>query len=154
MNALPSTSLPKHVSLLGYGGLLPFISLALLIPFSTDYRPLFAIALVNYGAVILSFVGALHWGFAMTAQDMKVEQRSGRFIWSVIPALIAWIATLLPMPLGCVLLVIGFVVHLWQDRQLVRVISLPAWYLPMRLRLTVVASICLLLAAMVEALHL
>ncbi|RML20177.1 hypothetical protein ALQ99_04976, partial [Pseudomonas syringae pv. lapsa] len=47
MNALPSTSLPKHVSLLGYGGLLPFISLALLIPFSGNYRPLFAIALVN-----------------------------------------------------------------------------------------------------------
>ena len=154
MNALPSTSLPKHVSLLGYGGLLPFISLALLIPFSSDYRPLFAIALVNYGAVILSFVGALHWGFAMTAQDMKAEQRSGRFIWSVIPALIAWIATLLPMPLGCLLLVIGFVVHLWQDRQLSRVISLPAWYLPMRLRLTVVASVCLLLAAIVEVLHL
>ena len=59
MNVLPSTSPPKHVSLLGYGGLLPFIFLALLIPFSLDYRPLFAIALVNYGAVILSFVGAL-----------------------------------------------------------------------------------------------
>ncbi|KZL38848.1 hypothetical protein VT47_12600, partial [Pseudomonas syringae pv. syringae] len=80
--------------------------------------------------------------------------RSGRFIWSVIPALIAWIATLLPMPLGCLLLVIGFVVHLWQDRQLSRVKSLPAWYLPMRLRLTVVASVCLLLAAIVEVLHL
>ncbi|RXU12358.1 DUF3429 domain-containing protein, partial [Pseudomonas syringae] len=49
MNALPSTSLPKHVSLLGYGGLLPLISMALLIPPSSDYRPLFANALVNYG---------------------------------------------------------------------------------------------------------
>ncbi|WP_232915626.1 hypothetical protein [Pseudomonas syringae] len=41
MNALPSTSLPKSISLLGYGGLLPFISLALLIPFSyavANYR--------------------------------------------------------------------------------------------------------------------
>jgi hypothetical protein len=69
-------------------------------------------ALVNYGAVILSFVGALHWGFAMTVQDMSAEQGRDRFIWSVIPALIAWIATLLLMPLGCLLLVIGFVVHL------------------------------------------
>jgi uncharacterized membrane protein len=153
MNALPSTSLPKHVSLLGYGGLLPFIFLALLIPLSLDYRPLFAIALVNYGAVILSFVGALHWGFAMTVQDLSAEQGSDRFIWSVIPALIAWIATLLPMPLGCLLLVIGLVVHLRQDRQLLRVTSLPAWYLPMRLRLTLTASVCLLLAAIVEALH-
>ena len=153
MNALPLTSMPKHVSLLGYGGLLPFIFLALLIPFSLDYRPLFALALVNYGAVILSFVGALHWGFAMTVQGMSVEQGSHRFIWSVIPALIAWIATLLPMPLGCLLLVIGLVAHLREDRQLLRVMSLPAWYLPMRLRLTVVASVCLMFVAMVEALH-
>ena len=153
MNALPSTSLPKHVSLLGYGGLLPFIFLALLIPFSLDYRTLFEIALVNYGAVILSFVGALHWGFAMTVQDISAEQRRDRFIWSVIPALTAWVATLLPMPLGCLLLVIGFVGHFLQDRRLLRVISLPAWYLPMRLRLTLVASVCLMLAAMVELLH-
>lgn len=153
MNVLPSTSPPKHVSLLGYGGLLPFIFLALLIPFSLDYRPLFAIALVNYGAVILSFVGALHWGFAMTVQDMSAEQGRDRFIRSVIPALIAWIATLLPMSLGCLLLVIGLVFHLRQDRKLLRVINLPAWYLPMRLRLTLVASVCLLLTAMVEALH-
>lgn len=153
MNVLPSTSAPKHISLLGYGGLLPFIFLALLIPFSLDYRPLFASALVNYGAVILSFVGALHWGFAMTVQDMSAEQGRDRFIWSVAPALIAWIATLLPTPLGCLLLVAGLVAHLRQDRQLLRVISLPAWYLPMRLRLTLVASACLLLAAMVEAFH-
>ncbi len=104
MNALHSTSLPKHVRLLGYGGLLPFIFLALLIPFTLDYRTLFEIALVNYGAVILSFVGALHWGFAMTVQDISVEQRRDRFIWSVIPALVAWVATLLPIPLGCLLL--------------------------------------------------
>ncbi len=153
MNVLPSTSPPKHVSLLGYGGLLPFIFLALLIPFSLDYRTLFENALVNYGAVILGFVGALHWGFAMTVQDMSAKQRRGRFIWSVIPALIAWIATLLPMPLSCSLLIIGLVAQLRQDRQMLRVVSLPAWYLPMRLRLTLVASACLMLAAMVEELH-
>ena len=153
MNVSPSIFPPKHVRMLGYGGLLPFIFLALLIPFSLDYRTLFENALVNYGAVILSFVGALHWGFAMTVQDMSAKQRSDRFIWSVITALIAWIATLLPMPLGCLLLVIGLVAQLRQDRQLLRVMSLPAWYLPMRLRLTLVASVCLLLAAMVETLH-
>lgn len=153
MNVLSSTSLPRHVSLLGYGGLLPFIGLALVIPFSLDYRPLFAVALVNYGAVILSFVGALHWGFAMTVQEMSTEQSRDRLIWSVIPALIAWIATLLSLPLGCLLLVIGFVVHFRQDRQLLQVMRLPAWYLPMRLRLTLVASVCLLVTAIVETLH-
>lgn len=153
MNLLSSTLPPRHVALLGYGGLLPFIGLALLLPFSLEYRPLWSVALVTYGAVILSFVGALHWGFAMTAQDLSAEQRRDRFIWSVIPALIAWAATLLPVSWGFLLLIVGFVMHYWQDRQLFRFISLPVWYLPMRLRLTSVASLCLLLGAGVMATH-
>ncbi|MGV8916545.1 MAG: DUF3429 domain-containing protein [Pseudomonas sp.] len=153
MNALSSTSPPRHVALLGYGGLLPFMGLALLIALSLDYRSLWAVALVSYGAVILSFVGALHWGFAMTLQDMRDEQRRERLVWSVIPALVAWVATLLPMPLGCLLLIAGFVVHFWQDRRLLQVVTLPAWYLPMRLRLTTVASVCLLLGAIIVAVH-
>jgi hypothetical protein len=147
MNLSSSISPPRYVFLLGYGGLLPFIGLALLILTSLDDRPFWAVALVNYGAVILSFIGALHWGFAMSVQNMSAELRRDRLIWSVIPALIAWLSTLLPVPVGCLLLVIGFVVHLWQDRRLVQVVSLHAWYLPMRLRLTAVACVCLLIGA-------
>jgi hypothetical protein len=36
-------------------------------------------ALLGYGAVILSFVGALHWGFAMTLPDMPLRQRHACF---------------------------------------------------------------------------
>ncbi len=147
MSTLPSDSPPRHVALLGYGGLLPFISLALLISFSPEHSPFFGRALVAYGAVILSFVGALHWGFAMILQDMSADQRRGRFIWSVIPSLIAWPATLVSIPLGCLLLIVGFVAHYWRDRQLVKLASLPDWYLPMRVRLTMVASVCLLWGA-------
>ena len=43
------------------------------------------------------------------------------------------------------LLIAGFILHYWQDRRLAASVSLPAWYLPLRLRLTVVA--CLALAA-------
>ena len=147
MNVSSSISPPRHIVLLGYGGLLPFIGLALLILTSVEYRPLLAVALVNYGAVILSFVGALHWGFAMSVQNMSAELRRDRLIWSVIPALVAWLSTLLPVPVGCLLLIVGFVVHFWQDRQLVRVVNLHAWYLPMRFRLTAVVSVCLLIGA-------
>ena len=147
MNVSSSLSPPRYVVMLGYGGLLPFIGLALLILTSLENRSFWAVALVNYGAVILSFVGALHWGFAMSVQNMSAELRRGRLIWSVAPALIAWLSTLVPVPLGCLLLIGGFVVHFWQDRQLVQVVSLHAWYLPMRLRLTTVASVCLLVGA-------
>ncbi|WP_242149446.1 hypothetical protein [Pseudomonas sp. ArH3a] len=57
MNALPSTSLPKHVSLLGYGGLLPFIFLALLIPFSLDYQTSIGTAL---RCGLISFDSTMH----------------------------------------------------------------------------------------------
>lgn len=147
MNVSSSISPPRHIVLLGYGGLLPFVGLALLILTSVEYRPFLAVALVNYGAVILSFVGALHWGFAMSVQNMSAELRRDRLIWSVIPALIAWLSTLLPVPVGCLLLIVGFVVHYWQDRQLVRAVNLDVWYLPMRFRLTAVASVCLLIGA-------
>lgn len=150
MKAL-SLSPPRYIALLGYGGLLPFVGLLLLILFSAQYRPFLTQALVAYGVVILSFVGALHWGFAMTLQGLHADQCRERFIWSVIPALIAWPALLLPAPLGLLLLIFGFVAHYWQDRRLVKAAALPAWYLPMRLRLTLVASLCLLLSAITVA---
>lgn len=151
MKASSLSSSPRYVALLGYGGLLPFVGLLLLILFSVEYRPFLTQALVAYGAVILSFVGALHWGFAMTLQGLSADQCRERFIWSVIPALIAWPALLLPAPLGLLLLIFGFVTHYWQDRRLVKAATLPAWYLPMRLRLTLVASLCLLLGAITVA---
>jgi hypothetical protein len=151
MKASSLSSPPRYVALLGYGGLLPFVGLLLLILFSAQYRPFLTQALVAYGAVILSFVGALHWGFAMTLQDLHADQCRERFIWSVIPALIAWPALLLPAPLGLLLMILGVVAHYWQDRRLVKAATLPAWYLPMRLRLTLVASLCLLLSAITVA---
>ena len=47
------------------------------------------------------------------------------------------------------LLVAGFVAHCAQDRRLVAQVgaALPAWYLPLRTRLTLVASACLLAGA-------
>lgn len=153
MNVSSATSPPTPVGLLGYGGLLPFIGLALVIPFSDEHGEFLGRALVAYGAVILSFVGALHWGFAMTLQELSPEQRRARFIWSVLPALIAWPSTLLPVPLGCVLLIVGFAAHYWQDRHMVRALRLPDWYLPLRIQLTSVASVCLLIGAIAVAIH-
>jgi hypothetical protein len=91
----------------------------------------------------VSFVGALHWAFAMTLPELDTEQRVVRFVWSVIPALLAWTALLLPPLLAATLLIAGFVVHYLQDRRLDSLSNLANWYLPMRLRLSSVACICL-----------
>lgn len=46
--------------------------------------------------------------------------------------------------LAPLILLLGFVLHIVQDKMLAEPAGLPAWYLPLRWRLTVVACICLL----------
>lgn len=148
--ALP-TALPASVAWLGYGGLLPFAALAV-IGWWAPGTPLWGTALwgtalLAYGAVILSFVGALHWGFAMVLGGLSDRERTHRFVWSVVPSLLAWPAVLLPMAGGAALLIVGFAAHLAQDLRLASRAALPAWYQPLRWRLTVTACVCLALGA-------
>lgn len=150
--AAPDAALPRTVAWLGYGGLLPFLFLAPASIFDENHALYWADGLFAYGAIILSFVGALHWGFAMTAGALCTEsgrhQRDACFVWSVVPALIAWLALLLAPLLSSLLLIAGFVAHYWQDRRLAADADLPEWYLPLRLRLSAVACFCLALGGL------
>jgi Protein of unknown function (DUF3429) len=143
MNADDQEKLPTIVSLLGYGGLIPFISLALATLLDNGHASIWREALFAYGAVILSFVGALHWAFAMMSPTLSSRQRNGVYIWSVMPALIGWLAILLPLKPASSLLVLGFIAQYWQDMRLAKNVVLPDWFLPLRFRLTLVAVVCL-----------
>ncbi|MCF8161125.1 MAG: DUF3429 domain-containing protein [Polaromonas sp.] len=135
---------PHSVTWLAYGGLIPFVALALAGALNVPYHALLPGALVAYGAVILSFVGALHWGFAMVHPAATERPMHGLFLWSVLPSLIGWLALLVPThAAAATLLIAGFLAHYRQDLRLARAITLPAWYLPLRLQLTVVACLCL-----------
>lgn len=145
--AAPHASMrpPPVVGILGYGGLIPFIT-------SATFRWLnllgradqWLLLLVAYGAVILSFVGALHWGFAMMAPGVDRARRTQCYVWSVIPALIGIAAIGLNSSLSLTLLVSGFALAYWQDAALANRISLPAWYPRLRAHLSIVACVCLL----------
>jgi hypothetical protein len=141
--ASPDASPPRHVAWLGYGGLVPFVGLAAASLLGVEPRTT-SLALLAYGAVILSFVGALHWAFAMLLPQLAVMRRTWMYAWSTVPALIAWCALLLEPRVGSVILVMTFALHYLQDRRLSVQGLLPAWYLPLRLRLSMVAIICLL----------
>ena len=138
-----SVALPRTVAWLGYGGLLPFLVLTPASLLDHHHGAVWSDALYAYGAIILSFIGALHWGLAMTLPELSERQRSAWFAWSVVPALIAWPAVLFSPPLAAPLLVLGFIAHYLQDRRLTRQATLPDWYLPLRLRLSSVAVVCL-----------
>lgn len=142
---LASLSLPRHVAWLGYGGLMPFIGLVVLAGVDPHHTLAWSDALIGYGAIILSFIGAVHWGVAMSAADLAPECQRRTFMWSIVPALIAWPATVLAGSIASLILVIGFVLHFVQDKVLAGSAHLPVWYVPFRRHLTLVACLCLLL---------
>jgi hypothetical protein len=130
---------------LGAAGALLFVALGLLSWIEGPWQSEVRFALIAYGAVILSFVGALHWAFAMLAADMTEAERKRGYAWSVLPAVLGWIALLLPPSLSVALLLLGLWSHYSQDVRLTHRVALADWYLPLRLGLTSAASVGLII---------
>ena len=85
---------PAPAAWLGYGGLLPFIAMAAGSWLDAKHSAAWQQAQVGYGAVILSFVGALHWAFAMRGPTENGAALAQLYVWSVMPALAGWVAQL------------------------------------------------------------
>ena len=135
------------ITRLGYAGLIPFVLLAVLMWLvDAELVPFIAIALGGYAATIVSFLGGVHWGIGF----MKGENTPRyHFIWGVVPALIAWLALLMPAYAALPLLGLVVVACYAIDSKTYPDAGLASW-LPMRLRLTVIASAsCILSAAAV-----
>ena len=122
---------------LGYAGLIPFVTLAVLYPFfQGDVQQYIGRALVSYGAVIISFLGATHWGAAISGVDTTNPSR--RMLFSVLPALLAWVAVLLPLVYGLFVILASLITIYLVDS---RWGALHAWYLILRRRLTLIATL-------------
>lgn len=140
-----ATTMPAAALWLGGTGLIPFIApvVVLWLGWPAWREPAWAV-LHSYAAVILSFVGAIHWGAALRETDTgRLWQAMG---WSVIPALLAWVTLLLPHAYGVALLLLGFAAQYWMDRRAVALGWLPAWYGQLRRLLTSGVAACLALA--------
>ena len=101
--------IPRPAFLLGTAGLIPFVVLAsalYALPGSTS--PMLLFWLSAYSAVILSFVGAVHWGAALVHPRMRDSDRVVFMTWSAVPALTAWVSLLLPPKTGLLLMGASF----------------------------------------------
>ncbi|SDI24819.1 Protein of unknown function [Pseudomonas benzenivorans] len=139
---------PRLAILLGYAGLLPFVSGALgiwVIP--VGWRPFVLEALLDFAAVILAFMGAIHWGLAMRA-DASDERAQMQLGLSVIPPLLGWLAIAggMPMWLALPICLIAFVALYGADLRAAKLGLAPRWYPTLRTPLTVIVTLSLLLA--------
>ncbi|MES2713889.1 MAG: DUF3429 domain-containing protein [Pseudomonadota bacterium] len=131
--------LPLPARVFGLAGLIPFLGLAL----ACWTRPELGFGLAAYGATILAFLGAVHWGFALS---------DGRALWwrygfGVLPALVAWVALLLPLVQGLMLIALGIFATALMERLAATHGLVPAPYLALRFVLSAGAIFGLLLGA-------
>lgn len=134
-------SLPQGLTALGYAGLLPFVACVLAIALlEGETRAFAARSLVAYGAVILSFLGAVHWGLVLRQPDAAAP---ARLAIGVLPSLAGWVALLLPDRYALALLVVAFGGFWLYEHRGVGPALLPPGYLDLRRALSL--AVCALL---------
>ena len=133
-------AMPVVIALLGYGGAIPFMALAgaHLLSLHTPFAAPGAM-LVGYGAIILSFVGALHWGSHLRDEVIL----PAHYIWSIVPALIGWLALMAPLMMAALMLIVGLLLCWWVDRAQIKTGRWPAWMGRLRAHLTLLACLSL-----------
>jgi hypothetical protein len=134
-----TTPTHKTINQLSYAGLLPFVGLAALMwVIQADLLHFVAVALTGYAAVIVSFLGGIHWGIGFLHASAASRFH---FVWGVVPSLLAWLALLMPAHAALPLLGLVLVACYAVDRKTYPAVGLSHW-LPLRLRLTLVATLC------------
>ena len=143
MSALPIDTKSPVAKQLGYLALLPFIVGALLVWFvRVDARGHVAAALSAYAAVVIAFLGGIHWGFGF----VRAAPEPRLFVWGVVPALVAFVAVLMPPYAGLVIHGAMLVGCYLVDRNIYPAHGASRW-LVLRFRLSLGASLSCFLGA-------
>lgn len=144
-------SLPKTAWYLGYGGLMPFLGLTaalILQVYALPFASGMSVAgwLLVYAATIVSFIGAVHWGIALGMADtLSDDRKSWLMVYSVLPALLAWVILLLPENIALFMMA-GCVVLAYAADRLWLFPLLRSDYARLRWHLTVVVTLSLMIA--------
>ena len=143
------TPIPRSALILGLAGVLPFVwgaatllSDPLAVWAQRAIGPRFVGPYVQlfYGAIILSFMSGVLWGFATKADG---AQAATGYALSVIPALWAFFTTGGGAYAAATSLIAGFAGLLLLDWQFWRWGLAPDWWMPLRVLLSVLVVACL-----------
>lgn len=147
--------IPRAPFMLGLAGLIPFVwgAITTVLPdlglwgaqtigprFVGPYVQLF------YGAVILSFMSGVLWGFATKAEG---GQAATGYALSVLPALWAFFMTGGGPTSAGIYLIAGFLGLLALDYMFSQWGLTPPWWIPLRILLTAIVVTCLAIGVLV-----
>ncbi len=141
--------IPPAIRFLTALGFVPFVVLAMAAAFlPPEYQPLTLKLQHLFGAVILSFLGGIYWGWELAicyAQTQAVS--TPRLIIGILPPIFGWLSLLLPVTLaglalaGCFAALLAY--DLWRTNHHLA----PRWYPNVRIPVTVVVITSLIIPA-------
>jgi hypothetical protein len=139
-------SLPPIAIVLGVGGLVPFLVFGLGAVGGDTPRPFAMLGLLAYGAVILSFLGGVHWGFVLAGEDDD-KPAGTRLSLGVVPSLIGWAAVLISSFangfFSLAALIAGFVASVMIEHRASKRDLVPPGYMALRWGLSMVVILML-----------
>lgn len=139
-----NTAIPRMPLILGLAGLLPFLwgAITAISPTMQAWGvnvigPRFVGPFVSlfYGAIILSFMSGVLWGFSARLEE---KQAATGFFLSVLPALWVFFTTGSGASSSAVTLMIGFLGVLVLDWYFWRMGATPPWWMQLRMLLTAI----------------
>jgi len=147
---LQSPTDPALMRHLGHAGLIPFVLLALLLWLLSGPQQTFvSVALASYAALIVSFLGGIHWGIAWVvarSAPHPTPLSTPHVLWGVTPSLLAWPGLLMPPFAGLAWLGFLLILCYLADRVLYARAGLQPW-LTLRFRLSAIASLSCFIGA-------
>jgi hypothetical protein len=139
--------LPILAVILGLAGIIPFLLCGLAAAQSNSPEAVMAAyVLIGYGAVILAFLGGVHWGFTLSTAHDPAE--IPRLILGVLPALAGWAALAASLYagqpiIGLLLLIAAYILVIIAEWHGHRRGWVPGGYIGMRLAITCVVVLIL-----------
>lgn len=143
-------AVPQVPLVLGVAGLVPFFGLGLLVAMGATGTPGFSgiapgTALLVYAALILSFLGGVRWGVAVSMEDQGRARRE--YVISVVPTLVAWATLAMSLSAGLWTMTVLMVALALFDYGLTCRNEAPEWYGRLRLGLGAGTALALGIAA-------
>ncbi len=134
------TEVPTPALILGLAGLAPFLLGAGAMALGSPTVVVNAyLHLLRYAAIILTYIGAVHWGLAVAAG----ETRWWWYAVSILPALVAWLVVSVAGPVFQFgVMAIAYFVVFMVDLRAVEAGLAPRWYANLRKFLTIAVLLC------------
>ncbi|MBS0644062.1 MAG: DUF3429 domain-containing protein [Acetobacteraceae bacterium] len=132
-------------------GLVPFFVLAVR---SVSALPLVAqvsvIGLIDYAALVLGFIGGIHWGLALLPETVRPTLRA---IAGIVPMIAAWICMVLAQfspTIALVVLVLAYLATVFVEHRAAQRLMLAPRYVYLRWGFSVVACVMMLLVVVLR----